>query len=114
MIRVGIIGAAGYTAGELIRILLNHPDAVLVAAESRSHAGQPLHAAHPDLLGETDLCFTEALDPAEVAEGVGIIYRAGFGYKQLSMEMTKNFPRPEFYNKMFEKWGLDTGPLWRK
>lgn len=64
MIRVGIIGAAGYTAGELIRILLNHPDAVLVAAESRSHAGQPLHAAHPDLLGETDLRFTEALDPA--------------------------------------------------
>ena len=51
---------------------------------------------------------------AEVAEGVGIISRAGFGYKQLSMEMTKNFPRPEFYNKMFEKWGLDTGPLWRK
>ena len=65
MIRVGIIGAAGYTAGELIRILLNHPDAEIVAAESRSHAGQPLSAAHPDLLGETDLCFCAALDPAD-------------------------------------------------
>ena len=65
MIRVGIIGAAGYTAGELIRILLNHPDAEIVAAESRSHAGQPLWTAHPDLLGETDLCFCASLDPAE-------------------------------------------------
>ena len=65
MIRAGIIGAAGYTAGELIRLLLNHPGARLVAAESASHAGQPLSAAHPDLLGETDLHFTDALDPAE-------------------------------------------------
>lgn len=64
MIRAGIIGAAGYTAGELIRLLLNHPEAELVAAESRSHAGKPLTAAHPDLIGETDLRFTDALDPA--------------------------------------------------
>jgi hypothetical protein len=49
-----------------------------------------------------------------MAGGVEHISRVGFGYKQLSMEMTKNFPRPEFYNKMFEKWGLETGPNWRK
>ena len=57
MIKVGIIGAAGYTAGELIRILLNHPQAQIAFAQSASHAGEPLWAAHADLVGETDLEF---------------------------------------------------------
>ena len=67
------------------------------------------------LTDEDEVMFTLTGEKlAEVAEGVEIISRAGFGYKQLSMEMTKDFPRPEFYNKMFEKWGLDTGELWQK
>ncbi|MBR4755980.1 MAG: N-acetyl-gamma-glutamyl-phosphate reductase [Bacteroidales bacterium] len=56
-IKVGIIGAAGYTAGELLRILVNHPYAEVVFAQSGSHAGEPVWTAHADLLGETDLRF---------------------------------------------------------
>lgn len=59
-IKAGIIGGAGFTGGETIRLLLNHPNAELVFAHSRSNAGKPLHAAHPDLLGETDLLFAES------------------------------------------------------
>ena len=60
-IKVGIIGGAGYTGGETIRLLLNHPYAELVFVHSRSNAGNPLHSAHPDLLGETSLTFTDTI-----------------------------------------------------
>lgn len=60
-IKVGIIGGAGYTGGETIRLLLNHPDANLTFIHSRSNAGNPLYSAHPDLQGETELKFTDAL-----------------------------------------------------
>ncbi len=59
MIKVGIIGAAGYTAGELMRILINHPWANILFAQSASHAGQPVWSAHQDLIGETSLVFTD-------------------------------------------------------
>lgn len=62
MIKVGIIGGAGYTAGELIRILVNHPEAELVSAVSRSHTGQKIYEAHSDLIGETELTFDEQLN----------------------------------------------------
>ncbi|MDO4461106.1 MAG: N-acetyl-gamma-glutamyl-phosphate reductase [Bacteroidia bacterium] len=58
MIKVGIIGAAGYTAGELMRILINHPCATILFAQSTSHAGEPVWKAHHDLLGETTLTFS--------------------------------------------------------
>jgi N-acetyl-gamma-glutamyl-phosphate reductase len=58
---VGIIGGAGYTGGETIRLLLNHPNAELVFVHSRSNAGNPLHSAHPDLIGETSLTFTDVI-----------------------------------------------------
>jgi N-acetyl-gamma-glutamyl-phosphate reductase len=60
-IRVGITGGAGYTGGELIRILLNHPYAELVFVQSKSHAGQMLSAVHQDLAGDTDFQFSENL-----------------------------------------------------
>ena len=60
-IKAGIIGDAGYTGGETIRLLINHPQAELVFIHSRSNAGNPLHSAHPDLLGETDLTFSSTL-----------------------------------------------------
>jgi N-acetyl-gamma-glutamyl-phosphate reductase len=59
-IRIGIAGAAGYTGGELIRILLNHPGAEIVWLQSRSNAGKRIYEIHTDLLGETDLVFREA------------------------------------------------------
>ncbi len=62
MIKAGIIGGAGYTAGELVRILLNHPSAEISFVMSNSHAGQPLHAVHKDLLGETELRFVKEPD----------------------------------------------------
>lgn len=57
-IKAGIIGAAGYTAGELIRILLRHPLVEITFAQSASHAGQPVCHVHSDLVGETELQFT--------------------------------------------------------
>lgn len=60
-IKVGIAGGAGYTAGELIRILLNHPNTELGWILSSSHAGQPITRVHTDLVGDTNLVF--ASDP---------------------------------------------------
>ena len=58
MIKVGILGAAGYTGGELIRLLLNHPEAEIVFANSESNAGNLVSDVHEGLIGETDLRFT--------------------------------------------------------
>lgn len=58
MINVGIIGGAGYTAGELIRILLNHPQAKITYIHSTSHAGGAVSDVHTDLVGDTDLKFS--------------------------------------------------------
>ncbi len=61
MLKVGIIGGAGYTAGELLRILLNHPQVDIDFVQSSSNAGNPVSDIHTDLLGETDLKFTEEM-----------------------------------------------------
>lgn len=61
MIRVGIAGAAGYTGGELIRLLLGHPAARIVFANSASNAGNLLSDVHEGLLGETGMRFTDTL-----------------------------------------------------
>jgi len=58
-IKVGIIGGAGYTGGELIRLLLNHPAATLQFVHSKSNAGKPLSAVHHDLVGDTDFVFAD-------------------------------------------------------
>tara|TARA_R110002072_G_scaffold2342_1_gene19513 strand:+ start:14794 stop:15792 length:999 start_codon:yes stop_codon:yes gene_type:complete len=63
MIQIGIIGGSGYTGGELIRLLINHPAAEINFVYSRTKAGEPLYRAHEDLLGSTDLCFTDSVDP---------------------------------------------------
>ena len=66
LIKVGIVGAAGYTAGELIRLLLNHPAAEIVFAHSESNAGNAVTDVHAGLYGETDLHFTDQLPFEEV------------------------------------------------
>lgn len=59
--KIGILGAAGYTGGELIRLLINHPQAEIVFANSESNAGNPVTDVHEGLYGETDLHFTDAM-----------------------------------------------------
>ena len=58
-IKVGIIGGAGYTGGELIRLLIHHPQVSISFIHSRSSAGKPVHSIHHDLVGESDLEFTD-------------------------------------------------------
>lgn len=62
MIKTGIIGGAGYTAGELLRLLINHPQVDITFVHSESNAGNKITAVHSGLLGETDLVFTNSLD----------------------------------------------------
>ncbi len=59
-IKAGILGAAGYTGGELLRILIHHPLVEIEFAHSRSQAGKSLHQIHADLLGDTEINFTDA------------------------------------------------------
>lgn len=63
MIKAGIVGGGGYTAGELIRILLNHPEVELTSVMSNSQVGKVLSETHSDLIGETDLRFSDKFDP---------------------------------------------------
>ncbi len=62
MIRVGIIGGAGYTAGELIRLLINHPQVELAFVHSSSNAGAHLCDVHSGLIGDTEMCFCDTFD----------------------------------------------------
>ena len=62
MIKVGIIGGAGYTAGELLRILVNHPEAEIVFVHSTSNAGNYLYDVHGGLLGDTQMRFSDSYD----------------------------------------------------
>lgn len=68
-IKVGIVGAAGYTGGETLRLLLQHPDVEIVCAQSRSQADKSISAVHKDLLGETDLQFA-----SEIKQQVDVLF----------------------------------------
>ncbi len=63
-IRAGITGGAGYTGGELLRLLLHHPQVEIDFVHSKSNGGKPLHAVHADLAGDTNLRFSEHIDTA--------------------------------------------------
>jgi N-acetyl-gamma-glutamyl-phosphate reductase len=62
IIKIGIVGGAGYTGGELIRLLLIHPTIEIVFIHSNSNAGKKIHTVHQDLLGQTQLVFTNSID----------------------------------------------------
>jgi N-acetyl-gamma-glutamyl-phosphate reductase len=68
-IKVGIVGGAGYTGGELIRLLINHPNVTIRFIHSKSNAGNPVYKVHQDLLGETDLFFTN-----ELSQDIDLLY----------------------------------------
>jgi len=63
MIQVGIIGGAGYTAGELLRLLINHPETEINFVYSTSNAGNKISSVHQDLLGDLELKFTDTINP---------------------------------------------------
>ncbi|MEH0154309.1 N-acetyl-gamma-glutamyl-phosphate reductase [Limibacter armeniacum] len=65
-ISVGIVGGAGMTGGELLRLLLNHPNTELKFIHSRSQAGAPISNVHSDLTGESDLTFTDTIEKVDV------------------------------------------------
>lgn len=71
MIKVGIIGGAGYTAGEMLRILLNHPEVDVHFVNSLSNAGNKLYSVHEGLFGETEMDFTDQL-PLEQVDAIFI------------------------------------------
>lgn len=71
--KVGIIGGAGYTGGELIRILLNHPGVETSFIHSRSNAGKPVHTVHRDLFGDTELKFSGDTAPLEDG-GIDVLF----------------------------------------
>ena len=64
--KIGILGAAGYTAGELLRLLINHPQAEIVFANSESNAGNPVTDVHEGIIGDTDMRFTSEMPFSEV------------------------------------------------
>lgn len=68
MIRAGIVGGAGYTGGEMLRILTRHPNVDLVFVHSRSNAGKPISDVHTDMFGETDITFD-----SEISQDVDVI-----------------------------------------
>lgn len=81
-IKVGIIGGAGYTGGELIRLLVNHPHAEIAFVHSKSNAGNPVHQVHQDLLGETGLRFT-----GEISQDIDLLFLCvGHGEARKFME----------------------------
>ena len=85
MIKVGIADGAGYTGGELIRILLNHPSVEIVFVHSNSNAGNHLYHVHHDLLGETDLKFS-----AEISHSIDVLFLCvGHGDGKKFMEKNK-------------------------
>ena len=86
-IRVAIAGGTGYTGGELFRILLNHPNVEIVAATTTSSEGTPVASVHRDLIGETDLCFTDQIGTPDV-----VFLCLGHG---LSKEFIDNTPLPD-------------------
>ena len=88
-IRVGIIGGAGYTGGELIRILLNHPSAEIIYIHSKSNAGKDIHSVHQDLLGQTQMKFSH-----EIGHNIDVLFLCvGHGDSLKFME-ENDIPKP--------------------
>jgi N-acetyl-gamma-glutamyl-phosphate reductase len=89
-INAGIIGGAGYTGGELLRILINHPFVSVAFAHSQSQAGKPVWATHTDLLGDTDLVFAGGQTALLVQqEGLDVLFLCS-GHGQSAKFLAEN------------------------
>lgn len=89
-VKVGIIGGAGYTGGELIRILLNHPYVQIGFVISKSNAGNYVHHVHSDLLGETDLKFSDSPSTGERWRDADVLFLcAGHGAAKKFLQENK-------------------------
>lgn len=81
-IKVGIIGGAGYTGGELVRLLMNHPSAEIIYIHSKSNAGKDVSSVHQDLLGETELKFSH-----DIGHNIDVLFLCvGHGDSKTFME----------------------------
>ena len=90
-IRAGIVGGAGYTGGELIRLLIHHPHVVVSLIHSRSNAGNLVSSVHQDLIGETDLKFSSKVSTEEGdLEGADVLFLCvGHGEAKKFLEANK-------------------------
>jgi N-acetyl-gamma-glutamyl-phosphate reductase len=88
MIKIGIIGGAGYTAGELLRILLNHPETEIGFVQSSSNAGNLVSDVHDDLLGETNLQFTTEMP----LDSVDVVFLCMGHGKSVEFMQNSNLP----------------------
>ncbi|MEN9952295.1 MAG: hypothetical protein RLZZ520_563, partial [Bacteroidota bacterium] len=88
VIKVGIMGGAGYTGGELIRLLIHHPQVSINFVHSKSNAGKPVYAVHQDLLGSTSLIFAD-----QINEDIDVLFLC-FGHGESKKFLTET-PLPE-------------------
>ncbi len=116
-----ILMAAKFHSGEMIPVTLDPVDSCVHSSIPVLN-GKDYNVTFPDpgeyergMTDEDEVMFTMKGEKiADIVSGLKILSSANFGYQELSMDMPMNFPRPEFYNNMFAKWGLDTGTVWRK
>jgi len=88
-IHIGILGGAGYTGGELLRLLLNHPNAQIRFIHSKSNAGQSVYKVHTDLLGSTELVFA-----GEASQDIDVLFLClGHGESARILKETTFHPR---------------------
>ena len=84
-VKAGIVGGAGYTGGELIRLLIHHPQVLISFIHSRSNAGKPVASVHQDLLGDTDLTFS-----SELSNDIDVLFLCvGHGEARKFLESTE-------------------------
>ncbi len=112
--KVSIIGASGYVGGELLRILLGHPNVEVVAVTSNSYAGEFVHRVHPNLRGQTSLKFVMS-DPAKIAGSCDLVFvstphgvSSGFmsqlletGQKVIDLSADFRLKNPDDYTKWY-------------
>ncbi|MDD6189397.1 MAG: DUF169 domain-containing protein [Clostridiales bacterium] len=116
-----ILMAAKFHSCEMLNVTLDPVDSCVHSSIPVLN-GKDYNITFPDpgeyergLTDEDEVMFTlRAEKLEELVGGLKFLSGVGFGYQGLAMDMPMNFPRPEFYNVMFEKWGLDSGAVWRK
>ena len=114
-----LLMAGKFQSGEMFPVTLDPVDSCVHSSIPVLN-GKDYNITFPDpgeyergMTDEDEVMFTmKAEKLPEIVEALEILSHAGFGYRDLKMDMPTNFARPEFYNKMFAKWGLATGAEW--